>query len=196
MINDINLLDLSKTYSYADYLQWTFQERLELFKGKIFKMPPAPNSNHQKVSRQLLRKFLTLFQENKCQVFHAPFDVRLLENKNQKEDNKIYTVVQPDICIICDETKIDERGCVGAPDLIVEILSPGNTKKEMREKYSLYEEAGVREYWIVQPSDKNFLLYILQNHKFIGLQPFTEDDIITSIISPDLKITMAELFSI
>src|SRR5690606_15294096 len=121
-----------KVYTYADYYSWKFKERVELLKGKILKMSPAPSRQHQKISADIsfeLRKFLT---GKTCQVFYAPFDVRLERVKN---DKLIQNVVQPDICVICDLTKLDDRGCSGAPELIVEILSPGNTKKEMKYKF-------------------------------------------------------------
>ncbi|WP_042006912.1 Uma2 family endonuclease, partial [Capnocytophaga canis] len=94
----------------------------------------------------------------------APFDVRL-PKKEEKGDN-IHTVVQPDLCVICDESKLDERGCIGAPDLIIEILSPGNSKKEMKNKFELYQESGVEEYWIVNPTDENILVNVLEDGKY------------------------------
>ena len=100
MITDINQLDLAKTYSYADYLTWMFQERLELFKGKIFRMSPDPSMSHQKVAGNLHGNLWQAFQKNSCNLFSAPFDVRLLDNKKSKKDNEVYTVVQPDLCVI------------------------------------------------------------------------------------------------
>src|SRR5215217_1614082 len=148
-ITDINQLDLEGTYTYADYLLWRFEERLELIKGKIFKMSPAPNRRHQTILGHLHLPIGSFFKNHYCQVFLAPFDVRLPKKNQNTSDGKIYTVVQPDLCIICDESKLDDRGCLGAPDLIVEILSPGNSRKEMDNKFELYEECGVREYWLV-----------------------------------------------
>src|SRR5260221_2999835 len=135
--------DPSYNYTYADYLKWKFEERLELFRGKIYKLS-APATRHQEISMSLSSYFFNYLKGKKCKAFHAPFDVRL-PVKNRKKDDEVNTVVQPDICVICDETKLDERGCCGAPDLVAEILSPGNSKKEVRLKYELYEEAGVRE---------------------------------------------------
>ncbi|SOE22295.1 Endonuclease, Uma2 family (restriction endonuclease fold) [Spirosomataceae bacterium TFI 002] len=195
MITDINLLDFSKKYSYKDYLTWSFKERLELLAGKIFKMSPAPSSMHQKVSMRLIRSFLPIFDNEKCQLFHAPFDVRLLDSDKSTEDDNIYTVVQPDICVICDNAKIDEKGCVGAPDLIVEILSPGNTQKEMKHKFDLYEAAQVQEYWLVEPNDKVVLVYTLKNGKYIGLKPFTEGSVLKSELFPDLEVHVSSLFT-
>ncbi|MEQ1678695.1 MAG: Uma2 family endonuclease, partial [Chitinophagaceae bacterium] len=129
--------DSSVSYTYADYLQWKFEERLELFRGKIFKLS-APNTKHQVISRNIIAPFVMLLKKKPCQAFAAPFDVRL-PVKNRKKDDEVTTVVQPDICVICDESKLDSRGCCGAPDLVVEILSPGNSKKEIKMKFELYE---------------------------------------------------------
>src|SRR5690606_38432683 len=124
------------TYTYADYLLWRIEERLELIKGKVFKMTPAPNLRHQQVSGRFYVSLQNLFQAGPCQVFYAPFDVRLYDRKKYvKADKDIYTVVQPDLCVICDESKLDERGCLGAPDLVIEILSPGNSRREMKQKF-------------------------------------------------------------
>ncbi len=140
-------LDLTKEYTYSDYLLWQFSERVELIRGFIKKMSPAPSRKHQTVSQNLNFKIYSYFQNHSCSVFVAPFDVRL----TIQSINKNATVVQPDICIICDESKLDEQGCNGSPDLIVEILSPNNSKHDVDTKFKLYQESGVKEYWIVEP---------------------------------------------
>lgn len=194
MITDINELDFDKTYSYADYLTWRFQERLEIFKGRLFKMSPAPSTSHQKVSMKLTKFILQKFSNHPCNLFAAPFDVRLLDKKKSTNDSEIFTVVQPDLCIICDENKLDHRGAFGAPDLVIEILSPGNSKKELKYKFDLYEEAGVLEYWIVNPEDKTFLIYVLRDNQFIGLHPLIEEDQIKSPLFPQLDFILEEIF--
>lgn len=194
MITDIDSLDFSKTYSYSDYLKWQFDERIELLKGKIFKMSPAPNVAHQRASTEIFGRFYMYFRQHQCQLFAAPFDVRLPDSKKKTGDKDVFTVVQPDLCIICDENKLDERGCIGAPDLIVEILSPGNTNKEMKNKFRLYEEAGVKEYWLVEPNDRIVLVYYLKEGQYIGLKPFTDEEDVESFIFPDLSIPVAEIF--
>lgn len=194
MITDINELDFDKTYSYADYLTWRFQERLEIFKGRLFKMSPAPSTSHQKVSMKLTKFILQKFSNHPCNLFAAPFDVRLLDKKKSTNDSEIFTVVQPDLCIICDENKLDQRGAFGAPDLVIEILSPGNSKKELKYKFDLYEEAGVLEYWIVNPEDKTFLIYVLRDNQFIGLHPLIEEDQIKSPLFPQLDFVLEEIF--
>ncbi|MGB0521913.1 MAG: Uma2 family endonuclease [Flammeovirgaceae bacterium] len=186
-------LDTNKTYSYADYLLWQLKERVELIKGKLFKMPPAPSMQHQRVSGRIYGEFWSYFKNKPCEVFSAPFDVRLPKKSNA--DEKVFTVVQPDICIVCDKEKLDRRGCIGAPDLVIEILSPGNSKKEMQEKFDVYEEAGVREYWLVDFYAKNVIMYVLKDNQYIGLKPFTEDVMLNSYIFPEITIELAPVFA-
>ncbi len=190
-ITDINQLDLNGTYTYADYLLWKFEERIELIKGKIFKMSPAPSTKHQRILGDLHLVLAPYFKRQKCQIFLAPFDVRL--PKKGKNNEQILTVVQPDLCVVCDPEKIDEKGCIGAPDLIVEIISPGNSKKEMRNKFQLYEEVGVQEYWIIHPSEEHILVNVLEDGKYRTLRPIV-DDYITSVKFPELKIHTSDIF--
>lgn len=193
IITDLSQLDPEGSYTYADYLLWRFQERVELIRGRLFRMSPAPNVLHQQISREVSRILFNFFHENPCQVFAAPFDVRLPVGRKKGEDT---TVVQPDLCVICDPAKLDEHGCAGAPDLVVEILSPGNSTREMREKYRVYEEAGVREYWIVNPAEKLALVYVLnESGIFIGLAPVTVEDPLQSSVFPDLAIDLKEVFN-
>ncbi|MBS9766907.1 MAG: Uma2 family endonuclease [Flavobacteriaceae bacterium] len=190
-VTNINQLDFNEVYSYADYLLWKFQERVELLKGRIFKMSPAPSRKHQEVSSSLHGEMYISFRDQPCKLYAAPFDVRLA-TKNQK-DEEIVTVVQPDLCVICDQDKLDDRGCIGAPDLIVEILLPGNSKKEIKHKYDLYEEAGVKEYWTVHPLDEIITVYVLDKGKYRALKPIV-DDYVTSELFPNLKIHTDEIF--
>lgn len=189
-ISSLSELDLQGYYTYADYLTWKFRERVELLKGQVFKMSPAPSMIHQRIATELTRQLANFFHKKDCHVFAAPFDVRL-----PLDDDEVSTIVQPDLCVVCDEKKLDERGCVGAPDLIVEVLSPGNSKKEMKEKFEIYQASGVREYWLVNPGDANVLIYILNEEgKFSGLAPVTEDDTLQSSIFPALSIRLDEIF--
>ena len=153
VITRLSQLDPEGTYSYADYLKWQFQERVELFRGKIMKMSPAPSLKHQSVSFNLSGFFFSQFRHENCRLYAAPVDVRLYNRKKSaKASEDVFTVVQPDLCIVCDPVKLEDgQSCNGAPDLVVEILSPGNSKKEKKDKFELYEEAGVREYWLVEP---------------------------------------------
>lgn len=183
-------LDLTKTYTYSDYSLWQFSERVELIKGYILKMSPAPSSNHQKISQNLNWKIYGFFQNHNCSVFVAPFDVRL-PIKLAKKDT---TVIQPDLCVICDEDKIDDKGCKGAPDLIVEILSPKNSKHDVDTKFNLYQESGVKEYWIVQAEERFVLVYSLRDGEYFGSKPFSEGEIIKSPLFPEMKIDVEDVF--
>lgn len=187
-ITSLSQLDFSQEYTYADYLKWQLKESIELIKGKISLMSPAPVRVHQKISMELsylIRKFL---EGHPCEVYTAPFDVRLT-NKDGKE-----SVVQPDISVICDLSKLDDKGCVGSPDIVIEILSPSNHKKEMDSKFDLYQESGVKEYWIVEPNTKTVLMYVLENDKFIGLKPFSEGQQITSTVLTGFSVGIDEIF--
>ncbi len=158
-ITDISQLDLNKQYNYADYLNWWFEERVELIKGFIYKMSPAPMDKHQRVSVNLSTEFANFLKKKKCQLRVAPYDVRLNRNKNNKQ---IISVVQPDICIICNPDIIDEKGCNGVPDMVAEILSPSSIKHDVQTKFLLYQETGVKEYWIIDSIDKIVDVFVLQ----------------------------------
>jgi Uma2 family endonuclease len=194
IITNIKQLDLKASYTYADYLMWQFKERVELIKGKIFKMSPAPSSFHQDISGNLFFELRNFINKGSCKLYAAPFDVRLINFKESTADYQITTVVQPDLCVICDRSKIDEKGCIGAPDLIIEILSPGNSKKEMDIKYDLYEENGVLEYWIVNPSEKTIAIFVLQNEKYIGIKPLILDSKLQSPTFSNLKFAVKNIF--
>ncbi|MEX0596001.1 MAG: Uma2 family endonuclease, partial [Candidatus Paceibacterota bacterium] len=185
-ISDYNQLDLSKEYTYFDYFKWRFSERVELIYGKIVKMSPGPNTKHQSASSQISRIILNHFHNHPCKVFIAPFDVRLPIPKKKADS----TVVQPDIFVLCDLSKLDENGCKGAPDLVIEILSPGNSKHDLKTKFELYELAGVREYWIVDPINESILVYVLKNNQYIGLKPVSIDDNVKSEIFPELNFAL------
>ncbi len=190
VITNFSDLDLTKQYTYSDYMLWQFSERVELIRGFIMKMSPAPNRFHQVVSQNLSGLFYNSFRKHPCDVYVAPFDVRL-PIKSKKKDT---TVVQPDICVVCDKTKLDDAGCNGTPELMIEILSPNNSKHDLDTKFKLYEEAGVLEYWIVEPVEKMLLVYTLVNEKFIGLPPQTQGENIQSPLFPDLQIAIDDIF--
>lgn len=192
-VRQFNELDASLTYSYASYLNWLFPERVELIAGKIFKMSPAPSRVHQGVSINLLNPIINFLKGKPCKVYAAPFDVRF--PKGSKADKDVFTVLQPDICVICDKSKLDARGCIGAPDLVVEILSPGNSKMELLHKYRVYEEFGVKEYWVVSQSDQNILIYTLNEEgKFIPSKIFTLSEKITSSVLPGFELALDDVF--
>lgn len=192
MITDISQLDLNKKYSYADYLTWRLDTMVELIKGKLFITSPAPASRHQLIASNLHRDISNHFRKHPCQCYFAPFDVRLV--KERKEDADTFTVVQPDICVICDLSKMDERGYAGAPDLIVEIISPSTAKRDLDYKYKLYEENGVKEYWIVFPDSNAVDQYYLSDEKYERKDVFVNGQIFNSIAFPDLSINLEEIF--
>jgi Uma2 family endonuclease len=191
----IDQLDLTGTYTYADYLQWTFEERLEIIKGKVFKMSPAPARRHQDISLKLGNRIYNHLQGKSCKVYMAPFDVRLTALKRNAKPYQVYTVVQPDISVICDLEKLDDQGCVGAPDLIIEILSPGNSKKEMKDKFEVYQENGVKEYWLVDSTECAIYIYVLSEAGiFIGLKPLTEEETATCSVLPGFEMPVRDIF--
>ena len=189
--------DLTGTYTYADYMTWEWDQLAELIHGKIFKMSPAPSSNHQSISGNLFATIWNYLHGKRCKVFSAPFDVRLPGPSKKKTDRDIVTVVQPDICVICDLTKIDKRGCLGAPDWIIEILSKYTSSKDLNIKFDVYEAAGVKEYWVVHPSEQTVLVYTLDKQgKYTGrLKPFVRTDTISPNLFPDLCISLEQVFS-
>jgi Uma2 family endonuclease len=165
-------------YSYADYLGWDLEYMVEIIKGRLFKMHAAPKRIHQKISLYIATELYQFLKENTCEVYEAPFDVRLPVKSKRNEE--IFTVVQPDICVICNTDKLDEAGCLGAPDLIIEILSRGNNQKELQYKYEVYEESGVTEYWVIHPDEQTLLVYTLREGKYVPSRLFTSGDIVKS----------------
>ena len=160
-------------------------------------MTPAPRRKHQVVVSNLSYRIYDFVKDNECQVYTAPFDVRLIKNIGQT-DKEIDTVVQPDISIICDIGKLDDKGCFGAPDLIVEILSPTTTKKDYNEKYFLYEENGVKEYWLINPDANSIEVFVLIEGKYNSKGVYSEYGGFKAIpvnIFPKLKLNLTEIFS-
>lgn len=194
MITDIEQLDLDKTYSYADYLQWKFEGYVELLRGKISKMA-STTRYHQRTTGQLHTIINNFLWKNKCQVYIAPFDVRLLDNKKFSNDKDIYTVVQPDICVICDTSKLDNKGCLGAPDLVIEVLSPSTKKKDVEDKFQLYEYNGVKEYWIASSDDELITVFDLDNNgKYQFRKIFPQGSIIKSSSIEGLEVNTDDVF--
>lgn len=163
-------LDLTRQYTFADYLTWRFSERVELLRGWVARMSPVPSAYHQRVSTELQGALYIHLTGSGYLLFSAPFDVRLPNTKGGE------SVVQPDLCVVCDPFKIGKQACLGPPDFIIEILSPTNTKHELRDKFELYEEAGVGEYWIVDPQRCSIERFVREGERFIGLAPRTVDD--------------------
>jgi Uma2 family endonuclease len=188
-ITDINQLDLTKSYTYADYLTWQFQERVELILGKVFRMSPAPSSKHQHTVAVLTSGIFQYLKGKPCRVFPAPFDV-ILPLQNVRNN-----VVQPDVTVICNPAIITEKGCDGVPDLVMEIVSKSSVTRDLHEKYKLYEQAGVKEYWIVHPLDRTLVIFKLDaDGAYQPSKPLTKGDIANSQILPGLNIDLDELF--
>ncbi len=194
-ITSLAQLDMNGKYSYADYLTWKFDQAVELIRGHITPMA-APSRKHQGISWQLTLTVGNTFKHQTCKAYAAPFDVRLLDkNKSKKANASVYSVVQPDICIICDENKLDDQGCIGAPDLVIEILSLGNSKKEMRTKKSLYEENGIREYWIIDPERETVHQFVLDdNGLYSRTMIYVSEEIVYCAIFEELQVPLDTLF--
>ena len=188
-------------FTYADYLTWNFKERIELIRGQIFKMSPAPTFNHQKIQTNILVEFHNFLKGKPCVTVSSPVDVRLKGKpfrKKKLRDDQVTTVVQPDIIVVCDEEKLkDNRSIDGAPELIVEVLSPGNTKVETKYKFDLYEENGVLEYWVAYPEYKQIYVYLLNENEEYGKPVIYEtNENITSQVLKGLSIPIDEIFKL
>lgn len=139
-------------YTFADVLTWEENERIEIINGEAVMMAP-PSSTHQEISGALFAQLYNYLEGKQCRVYAAPFAVRLFEQDGDAPED-VDTMVEPDLSVICDRSKIDKHGCKGAPDMVVEILSPSTRRHDRLVKLDLYQRAGVREYWIVNPEDK------------------------------------------
>ncbi|HQF78737.1 MAG TPA: Uma2 family endonuclease [Spirochaetota bacterium] len=182
-----------RKYTYADYKKWEDDERWELIYGEAYNMSPAPTRTHQIISGNLFRKIGNYLEDKKCQVYAAPFDVRFVDRANQSDED-IETVVQPDIVVICDENKLDDAGCKGSPDIVIEILSLSTYKKDKFEKFYLYEKYGVKEYWIVYPGEKIVEIYKLTDGRYGEPDVYGIGDNITVGLFPNLNIDCNDVF--
>lgn len=193
-ITDISQLDPNGSYSYADYLTWRFTEYVELIKGRVLRKKSAPTEQHQMVSSSLHGEIYGFLKGKPCRVYSAPFDVRLLRSTGSG-DAQVKTVVQPDISVVCDLTKLDRRGCVGAPDWIIEIVSPSSLVLDTRTKFDLYAENGVAEYWIVFPGEQTVLAHALDaNGAYELTGTYSEPGPMESRTLPELPINWNDIF--
>jgi Uma2 family endonuclease len=185
-------------FTYEDYLTWKFKERIELIKGKIFKMSPAPSITHQMISMNIISFFIKKMEHAPCTLLYAPVDVKLIGkpfNKRKIADNEICTVVQPDIIVVCDSDKLaDKRSINGAPEMVIEILSPGNTKTETKYKLNLYEENGVLEYWVVHPPYKYVEVFLLTNNMYNKPTIYEMGDKIPCTVLKNIVVPVTEIF--
>jgi Uma2 family endonuclease len=176
---------ISERYTYRDYLTWPDDERWEIMDGIAYNMSPAPAVTHQRISRNFEVFLVNELQLKKkeCEVFDAPTDVVFDE----------YNVVQPDVFVVCDKTKITEDNIQGAPDLIVEVISPSTSLKDRREKKKLYEKFGVKEYLIIYPEDELVERFILQNDKYPAPDVFNWDEAM-KLESLELDVNLWDIF--
>jgi Uma2 family endonuclease len=181
------------SYTYGDYLTWNDDQRYEIIDGVVYNMVPAPSRRHQGISMELGRQLSNYLLDKKCEVYVAPFDVRLPEGNEDNED--IMTVVQPDLVVVCDLDKLDERGCKGAPDLIIEIISPDSGGRDKKIKRDLYEKHGVKEFWLVNYDEKTVEVYLLNDNKQYDKSViYTDEDILPVSIFNDLEIDLKLVF--
>lgn len=181
-------------YTYADLLSWPGDQRWELIEGLAYDMTPAPSRGHEEISVALTSQFYQSFKGKPCRVYSAPFDVRLPQPA--EDDMTTSTVVQPDITVVCDRDKLDERGCLGTPTLVVEILSPETRLKDMRTKYHLYERVGVSEYWIISPVDQTLMVFTRDEQgRYSAPTVYHRTDHVPVSVLPGLVIELAEVFA-
>ncbi len=182
-----------ETCTYSDYLRYTEDDRFELIAGEVYDMSPAPSRRHQEVSGELFKQIAVFLTGKSCRVYSAPFDVRLSEADETEEETS--TVVQPDISVICDHKKLDDKGCKGAPDFIAEIISPSTASKDNITKAALYEKHGVKEYWIVHPLDNIIVIRRLgENGKYTPADFYEGKGTMELAVLPDLAIDLDTLF--
>ena len=188
-----------RLYTYADYKGWELKEgeRYELIYGVPYPMifddafgMSSPNFSHQRIATMLTGEFYAFLKDKTCRVIASPFDVRLFYEENEDDD----TVVQPDLVVVCDKGKLGEEGCRGAPDLVVEILSPSNSAIEMERKLKLYIEAGVREYWVVDPVNKGLTVYLFSDG-VITTNTYKNTGSVSVAILPGLEIALEQVFA-
>ena len=183
-----------KKCTYADYLTYPEDERWEIIDGVPY-LQAAPTPMHQEVLMELSKQIAVYLTGKNCNIYPAPFCVRLPLGY-EKSEKEVKNVVEPDISIVCDKSKIDDKGYNGAPDMIIEIISPSSIKKDRFVKFNLYEKAGVKEYWIVEPDQKLVSVFLLQkNERFSRPEMYTEEDGINISIFPDLIIDLSAVFT-
>ncbi len=181
-----------RLYTYGDYLKWTDEKRYELIDGKAYIMTPAPSPEHQKVSGEIFRQIANFLFDKECDVYDAPFDVILTEEKRIEDS---ITVVQPDIVVLCDKNKLNKRGYDGTPELVIEIISPSSASRDRKIKRDLYERHGVREYWLVNYNEKTVEVYLLNEDKMYGKPAvYLEEDKVPVIIFSDFQIELSYVF--
>lgn len=187
------LKQIEKNWSYAQYLTWDDNNRWEIINGTVYNMSPAPGRFHQHYIGNIFAQFHQQLKGKPCQAFVSPFDVRFAE-KPDDGDEDIINVVQPDIIIVCDQSKLDNRGCKGAPDLVVEVLSPSTMKRDRKEKFELYRKFGVKEYWLVYPGENTIEVFTLNNGSYGESVLYDENDTVTVSVAGGFNVVVKEVF--
>lgn len=182
----------AESYSYGDYEKWKDSERWELVDGTAYAMSPGPDADHQRISRDLCTQINIFLKGKKCELFQAPFD--LLLPKGDEADEKIKTVLQPDAFVVCDPGKVTGRGCRGAPDWVIEILSHSTAGRDQILKKRIYENAGVKEYWICSPHDRIIFVYLLHKNKLVLDETYDDTAKIEVKTLSGLAIDCSEIF--
>lgn len=179
-------------YNLVDYLSWDNDERWELIDGYPYALA-APGTAHQKVAGRIYSQIESYLENQPCEVFIAPFDV-IFDPVHVKDEEK-KNVVQPDVTIVCDEKKITSRGCEGVPDMVVEVLSPGTWKRDLNDKFNLYQFSGIKEYWVVSPADASIVVYVRnESGRFQQKGIYNKEDAIQLEVLPNLKIDLKRIF--
>ena len=179
-------------YTFADCLTWEENERIEIIDGEAVMMAP-PSSVHQEIVAELTRQFGNYLEGKRCKVYPAPFGVRLFERDGEAPED-VDTMVEPDLSVVCDRSKIDKYGCKGAPDLVVEILSPSSLRHDRFVKLGLYQRAGVREYWIVNPAEKSVQVFLLEDGHYTAKDYGGADDQLRVNVLEGCVIDLSEVF--
>lgn len=182
-----------KVYTYADYLSWNEDERIEIIEGKPI-MQATPSRKHQQISFEICRQLGNYLEGKTCKAYAAPFTVRLFEEDGERPED-ITEVFEPDIAVICDKNKLDEKGCKGAPDLIIEILSPSTARYDQFIKLGKYQQAGVKEYWIVDPLNQTVQVLISENKIFHTVDVYTQTHIVKVNILEGCYIDLSKVFA-
>ena len=195
LITDLAQLDPAGSYTYADYLRWQFSEAVELIRGKLLRKMAGPIRIHQRISMNLSNEIATYLKRKPCQVYAAPFDVRLVRG-GPNGDAQIKTVVQPDLCVVCDVAKLDDRGCLGAPDWVIEIVLPRTARLDTAVKHELYAENGVREYWLVFPLDRVVRAFVLDEQgEYQLVNEYDAPGRLPSHTLPELQLEWNDVFA-
>lgn len=182
----------NKKYTFADYLECKDDTHIEIMNGQLVMMAP-PTRIHQKICGELFRQIANNLEGKKCEVYAAPFAVRLFEGQNESPED-VNNVVEPDVSIICDKNKLDEHGCKGAPDMVIEVLSPSTARRDKLEKLNLYEQAGVKEYWIVDTVEQSVQVFLLEDNRYRAIDYHSKEDIAKVNVLQGCFIELSKVF--